>query len=94
MGTEMVKHLHKPVRPEVRVVVFQLSDPGLLPPAALLHRAQCQLQRVQARLGEVGSGGGGSHVSGDSWSLRHEMNFFHFLSFQIQISESRVSGPF
>ena len=70
----------------MRVVVLQLADPGLLPPAALLHRAQRQLQRVQARLGEVGSGGGSSHVS--QWRFmefeaRNEL--FHFLSFQIQI---------
>ena len=68
----------------MRVVVLQLPDPGLLSPAALLHCAQGQLQRVQARLGEFG----GRHVSDVSWGLGHKMNSSTFTlfrhSFQIQ----------
>ena len=68
ISKSMTASSKRPVGPEVRVVVLELSDPGLLPPAPLLHRAQRQLQRVQARLGEVS---GRSHVTFDSWIWRH-----------------------
>ena len=70
----------------MRVVVLELPDPGLLPPAPLLHRAQGQLQRVQARLGKLGGGGG--HVSGVSWRFeaQDELLFtFPFSNYHIHM---------
>ena len=82
---------NRPVGPEVRVVVLELSDPGLLPAAPLLHRPQRQLQSVQARLGEVS---GRSHVTFDSWSLEALSKLFPLflpLSFHFTLSQCRMS---